>query len=89
MYLPVAIGGYVVKGFDVSGNILLGVDTSVWWIKAAIVMEILNLLGTYIITCNPVSQVFEDQLNIPKSTCLFAVCVGMSGSCLGVWMKIK
>lgn len=88
MYLPVAIGGYVVKGYDVAGNILLGVDTTRWWIKGAIVMEILNLMGTYIISCNPVSQVFEDQLGIEKKfswrRCALRSCIVLGEVVVGL-----
>ncbi|XP_069161826.1 uncharacterized protein [Procambarus clarkii] len=64
LYLPVAIAGYAVKGVDVGDNILLTVDISKGIIKAALVMEVLNLLGTYIITFNPISQMFEELLGV-------------------------
>lgn len=66
MYLPVAVTGYAIIGFELEGNILLNVDTSKAVIKAAIVMEVLNLMGTYIIACNPIFQVSEEQLGIDK-----------------------
>ena len=75
MYLPVAITGYAVLGDAVEDNILLNVKTEKAVIKGAIVMEVLNLAGTYIITCNPVYQVFEEQLNIEKGKWEVCVCV--------------
>ncbi|KAF2363943.1 Amino acid transporter transmembrane domain, partial [Trinorchestia longiramus] len=64
VYLPVAVAGYGLLGNTVSSNILLAVgDNTV--VVVAIVTEVLNLLGTYLITFNPISQTFEEMLNIP------------------------
>ncbi|XP_071531714.1 uncharacterized protein [Panulirus ornatus] len=64
LYLPVTAAGYAVQGIDVGDNILLTVDTSKGIVKAAIVMEVINLLGTYIISFNPIGQMFEDMAGI-------------------------
>lgn len=64
MYLPVTVAGYAVMGQGVESNILLNVDTSKAVIKVAIVMEVFNLIGTYIITSNPVFQLFEEVLGV-------------------------
>lgn len=64
MYMPVAIVGYAVQGVDVDDNILLSVNISNGVVKAAIVMQVLNLLGTYLITFNPIGQTFEGLFNV-------------------------
>lgn len=88
MYLPVAVTGYAVLGVKVEGNILLNVDTERAVIKAAIVMEVLNLAGTYIITCNPVYQVFEEHLHIEKGfgwkRCVMRSCIVAAQLVLGL-----
>ncbi|XP_045122687.1 amino acid transporter AVT1D-like [Portunus trituberculatus] len=63
IYLPVTVAGYAVMG-AVESNILLNVDTRKTVIKVAIVMEVLNLIGTYIITTNPIFQLFEEKLDV-------------------------
>ncbi|XP_042214086.1 amino acid transporter AVT1B-like [Homarus americanus] len=64
LYLPVATTGYAVQGMDVKDNILLSVESSKGIVKAALMMEVLNLLGTYIITYNPIGQMFEEVFSI-------------------------
>nr|XP_053644910.1 uncharacterized protein LOC128697303 [Cherax quadricarinatus] len=64
LYLPVATAGYVIQGIDVNDNVLLAVDSSKGIVKAAIVLQVINLLGTYVISFNPISQTFEDLLGI-------------------------
>ncbi|CAL4076256.1 unnamed protein product, partial [Meganyctiphanes norvegica] len=65
LYLPVSIIGYAVIGSDVDSNILLnvGMGTAV---QIAIGLEIINLIGTYIVSFNPVALAFEEMLNIPN-----------------------
>lgn len=79
MYFPVAVTGYAVIGYEVKGNILLDVNTDLVIIKVAIVMEVLNLMGTYVITCNPVYQVLEENLNIKPGfgwkRCVLRSCI--------------
>nr|XP_053644909.1 uncharacterized protein LOC128697302 [Cherax quadricarinatus] len=66
MYLPVALSGYIMYGDQVKDNILLTVDSSAA-VTVAIALQIVNLLCTFIISCNPVSQTIEDVLNIPHN----------------------
>ncbi|CAL4084210.1 unnamed protein product [Meganyctiphanes norvegica] len=66
MYLPVSIAGYTLIGYGVDSNIMLAVTQNIA-IKIAIGLQIINLIGTYIISFNPVAQAFEDVLNIPNS----------------------
>ncbi|KAB7494716.1 Amino acid transporter ANTL1, partial [Armadillidium nasatum] len=67
MYLPVAITGYTLLGYEVPGNILLyrRGDLTVA-LKIAISLEIVNLLGTFLIVFNPICQIGEEILNIPR-----------------------
>ncbi|XP_047477139.1 amino acid transporter AVT1B-like isoform X1 [Penaeus chinensis] len=64
LYLPVAVAGYAVQGFEVGDNILLSVNQASWSVTAAIILEVINLFGTYIISFNPVGQVFEELLGV-------------------------
>ena len=70
LYLPVAIAGYGLLGNAVKSNILLSVPQSVA-VQIAIVCEIINLVGTYIISFSPVCQGMEESLKIPPSKKLF------------------
>ena len=65
LYLPVAAAGYGVLGNTVSSNILLSLEFNAV-VKTAIVLEIVNLLGTYLISFNPIGQGFEEVFNVPK-----------------------
>lgn len=64
LYLPVAAAGYGLLGSEVSSNIILAVEFNTV-VKCAIVMEIVNLIGTYIISFNPIGQGFEEMFNVP------------------------
>ena len=66
LYLPVAISGYVIIGDEVSSNILLDATPGVP-ITIAISLDIVNLLGTFVICFNPVGQAFEDIIGIKNS----------------------
>ena len=71
-----AVTGYAVMGDNAQSNILLNLDTSKAVIKVAIVMEVFNLLGTYIIGINPVFQLIEEKLGVENSKCVCVyVCV--------------
>ncbi|XP_068244512.1 uncharacterized protein [Palaemon carinicauda] len=99
LYLPVAVAGYVVQGVDVQDNILLSVDIDNPVIKAAIVMEILNLFGTYLITFNPIGQTFEgllkieDKFGLPRillrsGIVIFEVIVGLAVPDFGMILNL-
>lgn len=64
LYLPVAISGYAVFGFGVDSNILFQ-TTQGAAVKAAMTLQVINLLGSYVIGFNTVSQAVEDILKIP------------------------
>ncbi|KAF2363942.1 Amino acid transporter transmembrane domain, partial [Trinorchestia longiramus] len=66
LYLPIAISAYVIIGDDVSSNILLDMSEGIN-ITIAIVLDIVNLVLTYIICFNPVGQAFEDIFKVPNS----------------------
>ncbi|KAK3879830.1 hypothetical protein Pcinc_015637 [Petrolisthes cinctipes] len=66
LYLSVGTVGYVVQGSDVGSNVLLTLDTNKTIIKVAVGMEIINLLGSFLIGFNPMAQACEDVLNIDK-----------------------
>lgn len=65
LYLPVSITGYVMVGDAVESNILtmLPVNTAV---LVAIGMETINIVGTYIISFNPVAQSLEQAFSVPS-----------------------
>ncbi|KAK7063065.1 hypothetical protein SK128_023880 [Halocaridina rubra] len=67
MYLPVTVAGYAVQGYEVGDNILLSVDVTSGVVKAAIVLQVVNLLGTYLITFNPIGQTFEGLFKVEGS----------------------
>lgn len=77
LYLPVASVGYGVLGQDVESNILLSVPKGVA-VDIAIILEIINLLSTFIISFNPVAQSLEDILNVPNKFCLKRVLLRSS-----------
>ncbi|KAA0203467.1 amino acid transporter ANT1-like [Hyalella azteca] len=77
LYLPVAAAGYGLLGNTVAGNILLSVGLSPV-VKVAIVTEIINLLGTYLISFNPIGQSFEEMLKIPNKFCVKRVAMRSS-----------
>ena len=70
MYLPVAVTGYAVLGDEVVDNILLyrGKDTTTL-VKVAIGFEVVNLLGSFLITFNPIGLILEEIFNVPPSKC--------------------
>ncbi|XP_076030196.1 uncharacterized protein LOC143018587 [Oratosquilla oratoria] len=67
LYLPVGATGYILIGNAVSDNILTEIDGVV--VHVAMIMQIINLIGTYVISFNPISQTFEDFLAIPNRFC--------------------
>ncbi|XP_047477832.1 amino acid transporter AVT1D-like [Penaeus chinensis] len=77
LYIPVASVGYGVLGQAVESNILLSVPTGVA-VNIAIILEIINLLSTFIISFNPVAQSLEDILNVPNKFCLKRVLLRSS-----------
>ena len=68
MYLPVAISGYTMLGIQVPNNILLyrGGFTAIA-VKIAIIFEVINLLGSFIITFNPIALILEEIFAVPPS----------------------
>ncbi|XP_037788594.1 amino acid transporter AVT1D-like isoform X2 [Penaeus monodon] len=77
LYVPVASVGYSILGQDVESNILLSVPKGVA-VNIAIILEIINLLSTFIISFNPVAQSLEDILNVPNKFCLKRVLLRSS-----------
>jgi len=77
LYLPVGIVGYVLIGDAVDSNILLTVGPSVI-VLVAIGLQIVNLLGTFIISMNPVVQTLEDIIGIPTHFCWQRVAIRSS-----------
>lgn len=59
--------GYAVQGSEVESNILLTLDTDKTIITVAVVMEIINLFGSFLIAFNPMAQACEDVLKVEKS----------------------
>ena len=70
--MPLSIAGYALIGYTVNSNILLAVPSSVA-LQFTLGMEVLNLLGTYIIGFNTVGQAFEDIFKVPNSEYLAGV----------------
>ncbi|XP_063606378.1 uncharacterized protein LOC134781217 [Penaeus indicus] len=77
LYVPVASVGYGILGQEVESNILLSVPKGVA-VNIAIILEIINLLSTFIISFNPVAQSLEDILNVPNKFCLKRVLLRSS-----------
>ena len=71
MYLPVSVLGFVAYGKDIKPNILDSVKNNQHSV-AAVTLDIvlalitLHLLSSFVIVLNPVSQQFEEFLNIPR-----------------------
>ncbi|KAK3856981.1 hypothetical protein Pcinc_036737 [Petrolisthes cinctipes] len=65
LYLPVSITGYVKVGDAVESNILLMLPVNAA-VLVAIAMETINIVGTYIISFNPVAQSLEQAFNLPS-----------------------
>ncbi|CAL4076259.1 unnamed protein product [Meganyctiphanes norvegica] len=65
LYVPVAGVAYGIIGSAVKSNILLSV-TQGWVVETAIALEVINLIGTFLVSFNPVALAFEDMLNIPN-----------------------
>ncbi|XP_045612816.1 uncharacterized protein [Procambarus clarkii] len=63
LYLPVGLCGFILYGDQVESNILLTVTMNLA-VEIAIGLQIINLLCTFIISSNPVSQSVEDVLNV-------------------------
>ncbi|XP_068744758.1 uncharacterized protein [Montipora capricornis] len=83
MYLPVSVLGFVAYGKDIKPNILDSVknnEHSVAAVTLDIVLALitLHLLSSFVIVLNPVSQQFEEFLNIPRHFC-FKRCLFRSG----------
>ena len=66
MYIPVAATGYAVLGSAVQSNIMTSLNVD-FILTIAIALQIINLLGTFIISFNPVAQAIEDISNVPDS----------------------
>lgn len=65
MYLPVAIGGYMVYGINTKDNILETVSSGPMQ-YAVEIMITLHIFCSFIIVINPVCQEFEELLKIPR-----------------------
>ena len=64
VYVPIAAGGYAVYGYGVDSNILFAVTPSVA-VKCAMALQVINLLGSYVIGFSTVTQAAEGVLGIP------------------------
>ncbi|KAJ7377328.1 hypothetical protein OS493_029687 [Desmophyllum pertusum] len=75
MYVPVSILGFMAYGQDITSNILNSIGHNEHNI-AAVTLDVvlalitLHLLFSFVIVVNPVSQHFEELLNIPQKFCL-------------------
>ena len=88
MYLPVAVTGYTLMGTDVAGNILLyGGDHMTLVVKIAVVMEVINLIATYLIAFNPVCQIFEEILNMPRGRKQYIYCFIFQSPIFRIYME--
>ena len=72
MYLPVSVLGFLAYGKDITSNILDSVvhnghDTATVTLDIVLALITLHLLFSFVIALNPVSQQFEELLNIPQS----------------------
>ncbi|KAK8378061.1 hypothetical protein O3P69_018781 [Scylla paramamosain] len=65
LYLPVALVGYIKLGDSVESNVIMSVSMTPVVI-AAIAMEIVNLMCTFLISSNTVYQSTEELLNVPR-----------------------
>jgi len=77
LYLPVMLVAYTLLGSGVSGNILQDVPQNTV-VNIAIVFEMVNLYGTFLITFNPVAQAFEEICKVSKSFGIGRVAVRSS-----------
>ncbi|CAL4073596.1 unnamed protein product [Meganyctiphanes norvegica] len=68
LYIPVAATAYAVIGSAVNNNVLLSV-THGWVVETAIALEVINLIGTFLVSFNPVALAFEEMLKIPNNFC--------------------
>lgn len=71
MYLPVSVLGFVAYGKDITSNILNSVghnehNTGAITLDIVLALITLHLLFSFVIVINPVSQHFEELLNIPQ-----------------------
>ena len=66
MYLPVAILGFLAFGDDMQTNILLNLSSTSGITKCVAALIASHLLFSFIIVINPVSQLLEEWLNVPK-----------------------
>ncbi len=71
MYLPVSVLGFVAYGKDITSNILNSVghnehNTGAVMLDIVLALITLHLLFSFVIVVNPVSQHFEELLNIPQ-----------------------
>ena len=72
MYLPVAILGFLAFGDDVQTNILLNLSSTSGITKCVAALIASHLLFSFIIVINPVSQLLEEWLNVPKGLLLIS-----------------
>jgi len=71
MYLPVSVLGFLAYGKDITSNILDSVvhnghNTATVTLDIVLALITLHLLFSFVIALNPVSQQFEELLNIPQ-----------------------
>jgi len=64
LYIPLSVSGYAVYGTSVNANILFQPHKDPA-ISAAMALQVINLLGSYVIGFNTVSQAVEDIFDIP------------------------
>ena len=66
MYLPVSIGGYLVYGNNVAGNILQSLPEGVLRTIAEVLITC-HVMFAFVIILNPFSQDMEELCGVPHS----------------------
>jgi len=66
LYLPVAIGGYLVYGEEVEANVILSLGRGPFVVFANIFMAV-HLVLAFLIVVNPVCQELEEIFEVPHS----------------------
>ncbi|CAL4068119.1 unnamed protein product, partial [Meganyctiphanes norvegica] len=84
LYLLVAVTGYATLGFGVKSNILLSLNQDSAAVTVAKSLQIVNLVGTYILSFNTIGQALEDMLGLPKNFCWQRVVLRTSLVCIEV-----
>ena len=73
MYLPVSILGFLAFGDNVQTNILHNLSSTSGITKCVAALIASHLLFSFVIVINPVSQLVEEWLNVPKGVLLMSI----------------